>query len=76
MVSRRHVSLIVAALMLSGDESADGAICMSEYGYRTHAGDVQVLIPIDRRVQSVGFIVTVERTIRLPLSRRFATDCA
>ncbi|MBW0292237.1 MULTISPECIES: hypothetical protein [Rhodococcus] len=56
----------IAALMLSGDDSLlTGRSAMSEYGYRTHSGDVQVLIPIDRRVQSVGF-VTVERTVRLP----------
>src|SRR3546814_17724062 len=40
----------IAALMLSGDESLlTGRSAMSEYGYRTHAGDVQVLIPIDRK---------------------------
>ena len=34
----------IAALMLSGDESLlTGRSAMSEYGYRMHSGDVQVL---------------------------------
>src|SRR3546814_13228039 len=56
----------IAAVMLSGDESLlTGLSAMSDYGYRHHARDVQVLIPTARRVHSVGF-VPVARNIRLP----------
>ncbi|KJF20893.1 hypothetical protein SZ00_04090 [Rhodococcus sp. AD45] len=56
----------VAALMFSGaDAMLTGRSALAEYGYRSNSGDVQVLIPIHRRAQSVGFVVA-ERTIRLP----------
>ncbi|NMM82974.1 hypothetical protein B2J88_01085 [Rhodococcus sp. SRB_17] len=56
----------VAALMFSGDGAMlTGRSALSEYGYRSNSSDVQVLIPMHRRAQSVGFVVA-ERTIRLP----------
>lgn len=67
----------IAALLYCGDDALlSGRSAMSEYGYRTHSGDVQVLIPIERRVQSVGFVI-VERTIRMPeAERRNRLRCA
>ncbi|MFC4603674.1 hypothetical protein [Rhodococcus kronopolitis] len=56
----------VAALMYAGNGAMlSGRSALREYGFGHYAGDVHVLLPDRRRVQSVAF-VHVERTTRLP----------
>ncbi|MCJ0902900.1 hypothetical protein [Rhodococcus sp. ARC_M6] len=67
----------IAALMFCGRGSmVTGKAAMAQFGYRTHSGDVQILMPMHRRVQSTDFVV-VERTVRLPTPlTRSGIDCA
>lgn len=67
----------IAALMFCGRGSmVTGRAAMTQYGYRAHSGDVQLLMPMHRRVQSTGFVI-VERTVRLPTPlTRNGIDCA
>ena len=67
----------IAALMFCGRGSmVTGKAAMAQHGYRPHSGEVQILMPMHRRVQSTGFVV-VERTVRLPTPlTRSGIDCA
>ncbi|MGW0045592.1 hypothetical protein [Rhodococcus sp. NPDC003348] len=61
-----HRQRLVAGLAYCGDGAVlTGRTALREYGFGTEAGDVHVLLPDRRRVQSTAF-VRVERTTRLP----------
>lgn len=56
----------IAALLFCGDDALlSGRAALREYGYSPQVVDTHVLVPVTRRVQSVGLLVA-ERTQRMP----------
>ncbi|MFE7415958.1 hypothetical protein [Rhodococcus sp. NPDC057529] len=57
---------VLAALLFCGRNSlVTGRSALRCHGFGSYSGDVDVLVAVDRRVQSTGF-VKVERTSRMP----------
>ncbi|MFZ2529282.1 MAG: hypothetical protein WAX14_16770 [Rhodococcus sp. (in: high G+C Gram-positive bacteria)] len=56
----------VAALMYGGDTAIlTGRAALREYGFDSNGQDAHILLPVEQRIQSTGF-VQVERTRRMP----------